>query len=196
MSENKDLKNLYAAGGCFWCTESDFQKIPGVVSVVSGYSGGHVENPTYLQVAEEETGHREAIEITYDPVVTDYRTLLLEFFDHIDPTDEGGQFNDRGESYTTAIFYGNEEEKKIAEDLIGEINESGIYEKPIATLILPFKNFYKAEEYHQDYHSKNPVRYGSYRMASGRDQMRKKVCAIKEEKGLVKLFATSNKELK
>lgn len=190
---NKVAKKLVVAGGCFWCTESDFQNIPGVLKVISGFSGGHIENPSYEDVTAGGTGHLEAIEITYHPIKIDYRTLLLEFFDHIDPTDEDGQFYDRGESYTTAVFYNNEQEKNIADDLITELNQSAIYEKPIATQVLEFKNFYPAEEYHQDYHNKNPLRYGAYRMASGRDQMLKKVCAIKEDKGLVQLFSSGNK---
>lgn len=184
-----NTKKLYVAGGCFWCTESDYRKINGVSQVISGFSGGHVEHPTYTQVCTTDTGHREAVEITYDADIVSYRTLLLHFFDHIDPTDAGGQFHDRGFAYTTAIFFQTDEEKEIAEKLIFELQESGLYDAPIATVVEKYRNFYPAEEYHQDYSEKNPMRYGMYRMGSGRDATYKNICAIKEEKGLVNLFA-------
>lgn len=178
------LKKMYVAGGCFWCTEADLRKVTGVAKVTSGYSGGRIENPTYEQVVSERTGHRESVEIVYDPQKVSYDFLLRYFFEHIDPTDAGGQFHDRGESYTTAIFVQNEEEKQIAENIIKELDESGVYEGKIATKILPFTNFYPAEDYHQNYSSSNPAHYGAYRSASGRDIYVGKICSIKTGKKL------------
>lgn len=186
-------KEAYLAGGCFWCIEADFAKVPGVLGTVSGYAGGHKANPTYAEVCSETTGHREAVKVTYDPNVTTLRDLLIFFFEHIDPTDAGGQFHDRGESYTTAIFYQDIDEKAIAEDLIAEINEAKAFAAPIATLVLPFTNFYPAEDYHQKYSEKNSAHYKRYREASGHDELVNRnqgkvarVCAIKDETKIVK----------
>lgn len=180
----KASAKAYFAGGCFWCTESDFQKIEGVSEVISGYSGGHKEKPSYEDVNTETTGHRESVEVHYDPQTVSYRQLVEYFFDHIDPTDAGGQFHDRGESYTGAVFYQNEAEKRDAEAVVAWLTEHQVYDKPIVTSILPFKNFFPAEDYHQNYSENNPVRYGYYRAASGRDTLTEKVCRIKTEKKL------------
>ncbi|RXT06593.1 peptide-methionine (R)-S-oxide reductase [Ammoniphilus sp. CFH 90114] len=157
------------AGGCFWCMVSPFEEQPGIIEVVSGYTGGSKENPTYKEVCSETTGHYEAVQITFNPGVFPYKQLLDVFWRQIDPTDEGGQFHDRGGSYRTAIFYHNEEQRQLAEQSKQELQESGRFSKPIATAILPAAPFYPAEEYHQDYHKKNPFRYKLYRQGSGRD---------------------------
>jgi peptide methionine sulfoxide reductase msrA/msrB len=157
------------AGGCFWCMVEPFEELPGIYQIVSGYTGGHKENPTYEEVCSGTTGHVEAVQITFDPDVFPYRKLLDIFWRQIDPTDAGGQFYDRGESYRTAIFYHNEEQKRLAEESKQELNESGRFDKPIVTEILPAGPFYPAEEYHQDFHKKNPYRYKQYRLGSGRD---------------------------
>ena len=174
----------YFAGGCFWCTEADFQKVLGVSEVISGYAGGHVERPTYEAVNTETTGHRESVEVHYNPQVVSYRQLVEYFFDHIDPTDSEGQFHDRGESYTGAIFYQNDKEKQIAEAVVAWLTEHTVYTRPIVTALLPFKNFYPAEEYHQNYSERNPIRYGYYRAASGRNELTQKTCQIKLQKKL------------
>jgi peptide methionine sulfoxide reductase msrA/msrB len=158
------------AGGCFWCMVTPFEEWPGILKVESGYTGGHTENPTYKEVCSESTGHFEAVQITFDPSVISYEKIVSVFWKQIDPTDEGGQFFDRGDSYRTAIFYHNEEQKQIAEKSKVELQESGRFNKPIATLILPAQTFYKAEDYHQDYHKKNPFHYKRYRLGSGRDR--------------------------
>jgi peptide methionine sulfoxide reductase msrA/msrB len=162
------------AGGCFWCTESDFEKVPGVEKVISGYTGGHKENPTYEEVSSGSTGHVEAIQVYYDPTRVTYTELLDYFWRHIDPTDSGGQFVDRGSQYRSVIFYHDEEQKKLAEKSKEDLSKSGKFHKPIVTEILKFTKFYPAEEYHQDYYKKNPIRYRYYRFASGRDQFLKK----------------------
>ena len=148
---------------------SPFDKLPGIVKVVSGYTGGHKENPTYEEVCAGTTGHREAVQITFDPSLFPYEKLLEIFWQQIDPTDPGGQFYDRGDSYRTAIFYHNEEQRKKAEASKRALEESGRFDKPIVTEILPAGPFYPAEEYHQDYYKKNPLHYYAYRKGSGRD---------------------------
>ncbi len=158
------------AGGCFWCSESDFDKHSGVIDVVSGYAGGVEENPTYKEVSSGKTGHRESIEVTYDPKIISYENLLEIYFKHIDPTDESGSFADRGFQYTSAIFFMNKEQEKLAKKALSDLEKSKKFEEPIATKILPFTTFYLAEEYHQDYHIKNPIRYKYYRGGSGRDK--------------------------
>lgn len=157
------------AGGCFWCTESDFEKVDGVIEVISGYTGGHVKNPTYKQVSSGGTGHVESVKVIYDPSKVRYEDLLDVLWHHIDPTDAGGQFVDRGPQYRSAIFYANETEKRLAEASKKRLGESGQFTKPIVTDILPLGEFYPAEEYHQDYFKKNPIRYKYYRGGSGRD---------------------------
>jgi peptide methionine sulfoxide reductase msrA/msrB len=158
------------AGGCFWCSESDFEKTDGVVEVVSGYTGGSVENPSYKDVSSGTTGHREAVQVFYDPDRVSYEQLLEVFWRHADPTDAGGQFGDRGEQYTTAIFYHDDEQKRIAEASKAELAASGRFNTPVVTPIIAFEKFYVAEDYHQDYHKKNATQYNFYRERSGRDE--------------------------
>jgi len=158
------------AGGCFWCMEHPFEKLEGVIDVVSGYTGGQEENPDYNEVAAGKTGHLEAVQILYDPSKVSYSKLLEVFWQQIDPTDPKGQFVDRGSQYTTAIFYHDEAQKELAQKSKAELEKSGRYEKPIVTKILKADKFYKAEEYHQDYYKENPIRYKYYRHHSGRDQ--------------------------
>ena len=156
------------AGGCFWCMVKPFDEQPGIKSVLSGYTGGHVENPTYEQVCSETTGHLEAVQITFDPEIYPYEKLVRLYFTLIDPTDAGGQFYDRGESYTTAIFYHNDEQKEIAERIKAELDASGKFKLPIAVKIREATPFYVAEDYHQHYYKKNPAHYNRYSVGSGR----------------------------
>lgn len=158
------------AGGCFWCTESDLEKLPGVLDVVSGYAGGNVDNPTYKQVSSGKTGHIEVIEVKYDPKAVNYEQVLDQFFRHIDPTDDQGSFVDRGRHYRPAIFYHTDQQKQIAESFMAEIDALGIFKKPLKTELIKFEKFWPAEDYHQDYYKRNKVRYNYYRYASGRDQ--------------------------
>jgi peptide methionine sulfoxide reductase msrA/msrB len=169
------LEKATFAGGCFWCMTPPFEKLDGVKEVISGYTGGHTVNPTYNEVTSETTGHLESVEVIYDPSKISYQKLLDVFWHQINPTDAGGQFVDRGESYTTAIFYHNEEQKRLAEESKRKLEESGRFDKPIVTAIRPAGPFYPAEEYHQDYWKKNPIRYEFYRYNSGRDQYLDKV---------------------
>jgi methionine-S-sulfoxide reductase len=156
------------AGGCFWCMVKPFDQWPGVIRVVSGYTGGDLPNPTYQQVCSDTTGHYEAVQITFDPDRISYQEILTVFWQSIDPTDAGGQFADRGSSYKTAIFYHNEEQKAQAEQSKKELQENGPFSSPIVTPILPAKPFYEAEDYHQDYYKKNPQHYQRYSIGSGR----------------------------
>ncbi len=156
------------AGGCFWCLEADLEKIDGVLEAVSGYTGGSLENPDYQAVSSGETGHLEAVQVVFDPDVLSYEQLLNAFWRSIDPTDPGGQFADRGEQYTTAIFYHTEEQKRLAQASLQALQASARFDKPVATVIRPAQPFYKAEEYHQNYHEKNPLRYKGYSHFSGR----------------------------
>jgi peptide methionine sulfoxide reductase msrA/msrB len=165
------------AGGCFWCTESDFEKVDGVIEAISGYTGGHVKNPSYHQVSAGGTGHLESVKVIYDPSKVSYEQLLDYFWRHVDPTDPGGQFVDRGSQYRSAIFYANETQKRLAEKSKQQLEASGKFNKPIVTDILPLGEFYPAEDYHQDYYKKNPIRYHYYRFGSGRDQFLKKTWA-------------------
>ncbi|HSO19431.1 MAG TPA: peptide-methionine (S)-S-oxide reductase MsrA, partial [Desulfosarcina sp.] len=158
------------AGGCFWCTEADFEKIDGVLEAVSGYTGGEEVDPTYEQVSSGRTGHVEAIKIVYDPRKVSYQDLLYVYWRTINPTDDGGQFVDRGPQYRSAIFYANEEQRRLAEASKKELAASGVFEKPIVTEIRPLEAFYPAEDYHQDYYDNNPIRYKWYRSGSGRDR--------------------------
>jgi len=169
------LQTATFAGGCFWCTQADFEKIPGVVRVTAGYTGGHRPNPTYEEVSAGGTGHVEAVQVVFDPEKVSYRELLDYFWRHVDPTDSGGQFVDRGPQYRSVIFYHDEEQKRQAEESKKELGASGRFAKPIVSEILPFTKFYPAEDYHQDYYKKNPIRYDFYRWNSGRDQFLKKV---------------------
>ncbi len=158
------------AGGCFWCTESDFEKVPGVTEAISGYTGGKEINPTYEQVSSHATGHVEAVKVIYDPAKVSYGQLVEWFWRHVDPTDSGGQFVDRGEQYRSVIFYADEEQHRIAEASKQQLEASQHFDEPIVTDILPLGHFYPAEDYHQDYYSVNPLRYGYYRSGSGRNQ--------------------------
>jgi peptide methionine sulfoxide reductase msrA/msrB len=175
MSEKQaNLRTATFAGGCFWCVESDFEKVDGVVEVISGYTGGHKDNPTYEEVSAGGTGHLEAIEVRYDPGKISYAALLDVFWRHVDPTDPGGQFVDRGDQYRSAIFYQNEEERQLAEASKKRLAESGRFDKPIVTEIIKLTTFYPAEDYHQDYYKKSELRYKFYRWNSGRDAFLKR----------------------
>jgi peptide-methionine (S)-S-oxide reductase len=157
------------AGGCFWCVESDFDKVKGVVETTSGYIGGDAPDPTYKQVSAGGTGYLEAVRIKYDPAVVTYDELLTAFWHSVDPTDNGGQFCDRGSQYKTAIFYVDERQKETAEASKAALEKTKPFSAPIVTDIRPAKTFYPAEEYHQNYYEKNPLRYKYYRFACGRD---------------------------
>ena len=167
---DKGLRVATFAGGCFWCTEADLEKLDGVVKVVSGYTGGNQENPSYEQVSSGTTGHVEAVQVYYDPTRVTYEELLGYIWKHIDPTDSGGQFVDRGSQYRSAIFYHDEEQRRLAEKSKEDLNRSGKFNKPIVTEIVKFTKFYEAEDYHQDYYKKDALRYESYRVNSGRDE--------------------------
>ncbi|MGP4041269.1 peptide-methionine (S)-S-oxide reductase MsrA [Gracilibacillus sp. D59] len=164
----QSLEKAIFAGGCFWCMVEPFDEQPGIEQVVSGYTGGDKANPTYEEVCTNTTGHREAVEITYNPDIFPYQKLLEIFWQQIDPTDPGGQFHDRGESYKTAIFYTNDQQKSLAEQSKQKLQESGKFDKPIVTDILPAKTFYRAEEQHQDYYKKQNFHYKLYKKGSGR----------------------------
>jgi peptide methionine sulfoxide reductase msrA/msrB len=169
------------AGGCFWCVESDFEKADGVGEVISGYAGGTENNPRYEDVSAGITGHVEAVQVSYDPEKIPYEELLNIFWRHIDPTDPGGQFVDRGPQYRTAIFYHTEQQREIAEKSKAALEKSGRFQKPIVTEIKAFTTFYAAEDYHQDYYKKNPIRYKYYRFHSGRDQFLKTIWVAEKE---------------
>lgn len=171
----KHLETATFAGGCFWCSESDFVKLHGVVEVISGYTGGSKANPTYQEVSSGSTGHYEAVQVLYDPEKVTYRELLSAYWRHVDPTDTGGQFVDRGPQYRTAIFYHNEEQKRQAEASKVELARSGRFSRAVVTPILALTTFYKAEDDHQDYFKKSPLHYKGYRQASGRDQFIEKI---------------------
>ncbi|WP_320170790.1 peptide-methionine (R)-S-oxide reductase MsrB [Maridesulfovibrio sp.] len=169
MVKAGEIATATLAGGCFWCVEADMEKIDGVIDVVSGYTGGDVENPSYEQVGTGTTGHLEAVQVRFDTAKVGYETILEVFFKHHDPTDPGGSFNDRGSQYRSAIFYHDEGQKALAEKAVADLDSSGVFSRPVVTGILPFSRFYPAEEYHQDYHRKNPARYTWYRFLSGRN---------------------------
>jgi peptide methionine sulfoxide reductase msrA/msrB len=156
------------AGGCFWCMEPPFENTEGVIDVIAGYTGGRTENPTYEEVCAGTTGHYEAVQVTYDPAQVSYRELLEVFWRQIDPTDDGGQFADRGTQYFTAIFYHDDEQKKEAEASKKALDASGIFDRPVITAILPAQRFYRAEEHHQDYYKKHAMHYSMYKVGSGR----------------------------
>lgn len=170
QSSDQDEAVATFAGGCFWCVEKAFEEVPGVARVISGYSGGTEENPTYEQVSSGSTGHTEAVQVYYDPKVVEYAGLLQALWHMMDPTDNNGQFVDRGKQYRPAIFYHNEQQKRIAEAAVAELEASGRYENEVVIPVEPFTTFYKAESYHQDYYRKNPVRYRIYTFNSGRFQ--------------------------
>ncbi len=177
--EKASLEKAIVAGGCFWCMESDLEKIAGIKEVISGYAGGKDKNPTYQNYGR--SGHIEVVQIIYDPSVISYSKLLDIFWRCIDPTDAKGQFCDRGHEYSTAIFYLNDEQKELAEQSKDKLVKSGQLKKPVVTKILKAGEFYKAEEYHQDYYKKNPLRYRSYRYNCGRDQRLRKLWGEKQK---------------
>jgi len=173
--ENKnEYKKAYFAGGCFWCMEESFDKVKGVIKSISGYSGGHVKNPTYKQVTYKDTGHVEAIEVHYDPKLTSYDELLKEFWVNIDPFDAQGQFCDKGKSYRSVAFYQNIKQKKLIENSITNI-EKKFNKKKIVTLVWEFEKFYPAEDYHQDYYQKNFLRYLAYKSGCQREEVLNKI---------------------
>jgi peptide-methionine (S)-S-oxide reductase len=157
------------ASGCFWCTESDFEKVPGVIDATSGYLGGKTANPTYKEVSAGGTGHAEGVEVRYDPSKVTYQQLLDVYWKNVDPFDKGGQFCDRGDQYRPAIFYHNDEQKRLAEDSKAALEKSGRFKDPIVVEITQASTFTKAEDYHQNYASKNPIQYLIYRHGCGRD---------------------------
>ncbi len=172
------------AGGCFWCIESDFDKIDGVLETTSGYTGGRSANPTYKQVSAGGTGHIEALEVKYDPAKVSYEELLTAFWHSVDPTDAGGQFCDRGESYQTTIFAVTPEQLKAAKASKKALGKSGELRNPVVTPIRTASEFYDAEDYHQNYYEKNPLRYKFYRYRCGRDQRVKQVWGANAYKGI------------
>jgi peptide methionine sulfoxide reductase msrA/msrB len=194
MQAEQRYEKATFAGGCFWCMEPPFEKLDGVTEVISGYTGGDKANPTYEEVSAGKTGHAEAVQIAYDPSKVSYSKLLEVFWRQIDPTDGGGQFVDRGRQYRSAIFYHNEEQKRLAERSKEELQKSGRFSKPIVTEIIKASIFYKAEEYHQDYYKKNPVRYKFYRFNSGRDQFLKKAWEKQIENPKNKKYMKPSKE--
>ncbi|WP_075180239.1 peptide-methionine (S)-S-oxide reductase MsrA [Neptunomonas phycophila] len=169
LSSQAATQTMIVAGGCFWCVESDFEKIDGVIDVVSGYTGGHQENPTYKQVSSGKTGHYEAVEITFDDEKVSLETLANYYWKTIDPTDDKGQFCDKGTPYLTAMFYQNDEQKAVFEASLKNVEQTKPFDATIVTPILAASTFYLAEDYHQSYYTKNPIRYNYYRSSCGRD---------------------------
>ncbi len=158
------------SGGCFWCTEADFEKHSGVIEAVSGFAGGTEEDPSYEEVASGQTSHREGVQVTYDPSIISYNELLDIYWRHMDPTDNGGSFYDRGFQYSPAIFYHDEEQQRLAEQSKQALIEANIFDEEIVVPVVAYTTFYVAENYHQDYYLKNPLKYGFYRTRSGRDR--------------------------
>lgn len=173
--KQKNLRTATFAGGCFWCVEADFEKVDGVVEVISGYTGGRKENPTYEEVSAGGTGHVEAVQVIYDPAKVSYQGLLDFFWRHVDPTDPEGQFVDRGQQYRSVIFYHDEEQRRLAEASKRELEKSRRFHRPIVTEIIKFTKFYRAEDYHQHYSKTHAYRYQYYRWHSGRDQFLQQV---------------------
>lgn len=171
--KNTQYDTAIFAGGCFWCMVSPFDKLPGIIKVVSGYTGGHLANPTYEQVCSGQTGHTEAVEITFDPAVISYEELVNVYWQVTDPTDAMGQFQDRGSQYQPVIYFNSPKQKAIAEKSKEELQNSGKFDQPIVTRIEQAKPFYPAEEYHQDFYKKDPLRY-ALEEQGGREQFIKK----------------------
>ena len=169
-ADNQTTAEATFAGGCFWCMEAPFDKLEGVISTTSGYTGGHTENPTYKQTSSGKTGHAEAVQIIYDPGKVSYEKLLNVFWHNIDPTTPDQQFCDRGNQYRSEIFYHNEAQKRLANASKAALNKSKPFKAPIVTQITQVSTFYAAEDYHQDYYKKNPIRYRYYRHGCGRDK--------------------------
>ena len=167
-SNNKEYRKVYFAGGCFWCMEESFDKVEGVISVVSGYSGGHLKNPTYADVIYTDSGHVEAVEITYNPKILTYEKLLDTYWKNIDPFDAKGQFCDKGKSYRSVIFFNNKKQKNLINTSFKKIEK--LFNKKIVTLVWKFDKFYKAEGFHQDYYEKNFVRYLMYKKGCQREE--------------------------
>ncbi len=167
--EKTKIEKATFAGGCFWCVESAFSGVEGVLDVVSGYTGGDVVDPTYEQVCSGDTGHYEVVQVSFIPDVVTYKELLRIFFQQIDPTDDYGSFVDKGSQYKSAIFYHNELQQKEANDIINQIENSSLFDGPVATQVIQLETLYKAEAYHQRYHKNNPTQYKFYRAGSGRD---------------------------
>ncbi len=164
------IEKAVFAGGCFWCVEAAFEGLPGVKTVVSGFSGGAEERPTYEQVSSGRTGHAEVVEIAFNPTAISYKKLLDVFWHNIDPTQANAQFCDRGEQYRSAIFHASDAQRRAALASLKRLKRSNILKKPIVTQIVPLTRFWPAEEYHQDYYKKNPVHYQAYRLGCGRDR--------------------------
>lgn len=175
MMNDQHLEKATFAGGCFWCMEPFLEKIKGVKSVTAGYTGGHTKNPTYEEVCSGTTGHAEAVEVVFDPAVVSYSKILQIVWYNIDPTAVNSQFADHGTQYRSAIFYHNEEQKRLAEESKKALAASGKFDQPIVTEIVPATVFYPAEEYHQDYYKKNSLRYNAYHQASGRERTLDKI---------------------
>ena len=173
LNNNFNYKKAYFAGGCFWCMEESFDKVDGIIQSISGYSGGHLKNPTYKEVIYKDTGHVETIEITYDPKIISYKKLLEVFWKNIDPFDKYGQFCDKGKSYRSVIFYKNNKQKKVIQKSISEIEQR--FNSKVVTLLWKFDKFYQAEDYHQDYYQKNFLRYLAYKKACQREEVLNKI---------------------
>ncbi len=184
--ENGTIREATFAGGCFWCSEADFEKLPGVETVISGYAGGEKENPTYREVSSGTTDYVEAIRVRYDSSKIGYAELLDAFWRHIDPTDSGGQFVDRGPQYRSVIFYHDDEQKRLAEQSKEALDKSGRFKKRIVTEITEATTFYEAEEYHQDYYKKAAIRYKIYRSGSGRDRFISRSWGQKTERAIAR----------
>ena len=173
LNEISNYKKVYFAGGCFWCMEESFDREKGIIQSISGYSGGHLKNPTYKEVIYKDTGHVETIEITYDPKMISYKKLLEVFWKNIDPFDKYGQFCDKGKSYRSVIFYKNNSQKKVIQKSIAEIEQR--FNSKVVTLLWKFDRFYQAEDYHQDYYQKNFIRYLAYKKACQREEVLNKI---------------------
>lgn len=169
-NSHAEEKTAYFGGGCFWCTEADFAKINGVTDVVSGYMGGHVKNPSYKQVSQGASGHYEIVKVVFNPGKTSFQKLLSAYWRMIDPTDGEGSFCDRGEHYSSVIFYNSDSQKRLSEGAVTALDRSGKFSRPVQTKLLKAEKFYPAEEYHQDFAAKNPIRYKFYRTRCGRDK--------------------------
>ncbi len=170
---SSNIKKVYFAGGCFWCMEESFDKVKGVIETISGYSGGHVKNPKYKDVVKNNTGHYETLEISYDSTITDFEKLLEVFWINIDPFDANGQFCDKGESYKSVVFYENNDQKRIIETSIKNIENR--FNRRVVTYVKSFKEFYMAETYHQDYYEKNFIRYLMYKKGCQREEVLNKI---------------------
>lgn len=197
--ESQSTQTAVFAGGCFWCIEAAFEKVDGVMEAISGYTGGTEPDPTYEQVSTGTTGHVEAVKVIYDPGMITYEELLDIFWTQIDPTDPAGQFVDKGSQYRTAIFFGNSQEKELAEKTKKRLEDSGRFDRSIVTEILPLGAFYPAEDYHQNYYKANPIRYESYRSGSGRDRFmerawNKEKVRIKDNDGQATTSTTGDKD--